>query len=511
MKEKNGCNEYIPERLSLNLAIVGSGSICKFFLKLLQKDPFPYLNINLIGVCDTDPRGDCLRLAKEMGVYTTNDFRDLFKIKDLDGIIELTNSRDFLLELVRFKPKCVGVLDHNIGRLLRSLFVIDQRLKSAEQQVILEKMASDFLIQQTNERIVILNPDFTIVKANEAYLKAVRKPRNKVIGAHCYEIAHGLSAPCSSSKPELGCPMVETLRTGESAHVIHEHPTSDGNSIYCDLVTYPIKEKNGEILRVIEVWRDITEPLSSQLEKRVRALKADLKKLIQEDRMISLGKLVASCVHEINNPIQGLLTFSRLMEEILAEGEPSPEQLERFKDYLALMSSELERCGNIISGLLSFSRESPMEYKDVDINEVINAVISLIRHKMELQNIQLITNLSPVPLVIRGDSNQLQQCFLNLVFNAIEAMPQGGKLSVISELDSSKKNVHVKIKDTGCGIHDEDLDHIFDPFFTTKGEGEGTGLGLSIVYGIVKTHGGDIKVESQVGAGSSFLLSFPIQ
>jgi signal transduction histidine kinase len=173
------------------------------------------------------------------------------------------------------------------------------------------------------------------------------------------------------------------------------------------------------------------------------------------------------------------------------------------------MSDELERCGNIISGLLSFSRQSGMEYSNVDLNEVVNAVIALTRHKMELQNIELNARLHPSPLIVHGDINQLQQCFLNLVFNAIEAMPEGGRLTVTSEFDSAHNNALVRIDDTGCGIHDRDLDHILDPFFTTKEEGEGTGLGLSIVHGIVKSHGGNIKVYSQVGKGSSFILSFP--
>jgi signal transduction histidine kinase len=503
--------EYPPEKSVLNLAVVGGGRACKFFLELIKNESFEYVKINAVGVSDIDPGAEGLQLAKEMGIYTTDNYLDLFKIKDLDGIIELTGSREVLLELIRLRPKGVGVLEHNIGKLLRTLFTADQRLKSAEQQVLLEKMASEFLIQQSNEQIVILEPDFKIAEANEPYLKAVKKSKDEVIGAYCYEITHGLSVPCPSAQPGLGCPMLDTLRTGESSHVIHEHPTADNNASYCDLVTYPLKGENGEIVRVLEIWRDITEELSSSWERRERVLKADLKRHIQEDRMISLGKLVASSVHEINNPIQGLLTFSHLMRDILETNEPSIEDLDKFKKYLSLMSGELERCGNIVSGLLSFSRQTGAEYRNVELNEILQQVISLTHHKMELQDIELTTRLSPRPLVVHGDVNQLQQCFLNLIFNAIEAMPDGGRLSVISELESNGKNALVMIKDTGHGIAQEVLDHIFDPFFTTKQEGEGTGLGLSIVYGVVKTHKGDIKITSHVGEGSSFALSFSIR
>jgi two-component system NtrC family sensor kinase len=511
MNEKINRETPVSNDMSFSLAIVGGGRACKFFLELFRLKSFNNFNVKIAGVCDINPDGEGFRLAKEMGIYTTNDFRELFKIKDLDAIIELTGSREVLLELTSLKPKGLAVLEHNFSRVLRDYFITGQELQLAEDQIAMEKMASDFLMQQTNERILVLNPDFSIVDASEAYLKAVEKERKDVIGAHCYEITHRLSVPCSSVHPALGCPLVETLRTAESAHVIHEHSSPGQPPFYCDLVTYPLKDRKGQITRVIEIWRDITEELSARWETKVSALKADLQKLMQEDRMISLGKLVASSVHEINNPIQGLLTFSGLMQEILEEEKVLPEDLEKFKKYLSLMSRELERCGNIVSGLLSFSRQSEMKYKDVELNEILEQVIALTRHKMEIQGIDLSTELYAHPLVLNGDLTQLQQCFLNLIFNAMEAMPEGGQLSVTSELDIANNNVRVRIQDTGSGIAEENLQHIFDPFFTTKEEREGTGLGLSIVYGVVKNHGGEIKVDSRVGKETTFVLSFPLE
>jgi len=495
--------------LELNIAIVGGGRTCKFLLQLLKNESFPYLNIHLVGVCDINPEAEGLLMARQMGIYTTANLKDLFNIKDLDGIIELTNSKEVLLELIRLRPKTVGILEHNIGRLLRSLFLINQQLQSAEQQIDHEKMISEFLIQQTDEPIVILNTDFTISVANEAYLKATGKSRAEVLGAYCYKIFYDFDTPCSDYKPEHACPMLKTLRTGESAHVIMDAPMSKGRSGYFEIVTYPIKNSAGEVRRVIEIQRDITKELAYRWEEKVNKLKQDFNYMIQEDRMISLGKLVASCVHEINNPIQGLMTFSRLMEEMLAKGQPTSKDLEEFKAYLSLMTPELERCGKIVSGLLSFSRETALEYKSINLNEVLEAVIALTRHKLELQSIKLSTHLHPGLLWVRGNASRLEQCLLNLVFNAIEAMPGGGDLWVVSELEPEQGQVRVEIRDTGSGIEKENLNHIFDPFFTTKEAGQGTGLGLSIAYGIAKNHSGHIRVESQVGTGSLFLLTFP--
>lgn len=495
---------------TINLAIVGGGRACKFFLDLLRSESFTYLKINIVGVCDINPEAEGLVLAKELGIYTTNNFQDLFKINDLDSIIELTGKEDVLLEIIRLRPRGVGVLEHNIGRLMRKLFDVDQRLRSAEEQLAFEKNFSDFLIRQSTAAIVILNTDFEIVETNEPYLKAVNKSKEEVIGAHCFEISHGFPTPCSSVHPELKCPMLETLRTGKSAHVIHEHPESNNRSTFCNVVTYPLKNQNGQIHRVIEVWRDMSDALSDRWESRVNELKSDLQKLVQEDRLISLGKLAASCAHEINNPIQGLLMFSRLMEEMLTEEKISKEDLDQFKKHLSLMSRELERCGHIVSGLLSFSRESKLEYQHLDLNEVIDSVLTLTRHKINLGNVKLVTDLFREPLMINGDVSQLQQCFLNLIFNAIEAMPEGGQLRISTKFNKFENRAIVGIQDTGYGIAQKDLKHIFDPFFSTKMEGSGTGLGLSIVYGIVKNHQGRIDVDSIVGRGTLFTLGFPL-
>jgi two-component system, NtrC family, sensor kinase len=308
--------------------------------------------------------------------------------------------------------------------------------------------------------------------------------------------------------------MIETLRTGQSAHAIHEHIMDGERRTYCDLETFPVKvNENGEIVRVIEIWRDITDELSSRWELRVKQLKTDLEKLVQEDRLISLGKLSASCVHEINNPSQGLLTFCSLMQSILDKRMPSPDDLEEFRHYLSLMSRELERCGAIISGLLSFAREFTMEARDVDLNEVLQAVLSLTRHRMELQDINPVLDLAEEYLIVKGDVNQFQQCFLNLIFNAIEAMPDGGMLKVILKPDEATKEALIIVKDSGCGIPEKYVDKIFDPFFTTKEEGEGTGMGLSIVYGIVKNHGAGLGSRvrrdrrQRSGCGSRWLIA----
>ncbi len=495
------------KKRSVNLAIVGGGRACRIFLDLVQKESFP-LSIRIVGVCDINPEAEGVQLAREMGIDTTRDYREFFRNKDLDGIVELTGSRELELELIDQRPKGVAVIGHNIGRLLRTFFS-DQRMKVLENQLVLEKMTSDILIQHSNAAIVVLNTDFTVVDANEAFLKKVQKTKEEVVGSFCYQISHGLQTPCPNARPDLQCPMIETLRTGKSAHVIHEMPGLGFEASYGNIVTYPLIDAHGKIIRIIEIWRDISEQIESRWDDRYKKIQLEFKKLIQEDRMISLGKLVAGCVHEINNPIQGLLTFTVLMQSMLAEGSLSSEGVQEFRQYLAIMSEELERCGRVVSGLLSFARERPVSYTRVDLNDIVQSVVTLTGHKMQLQRIELQTRLAKTPLTIDGDTNRLQQGLLNLVFNAMEAMPDGGKLRIESKLDKQKKQIVIEIADTGQGIAEEHMDQIFTPFFTTKSEGQGTGLGLPITYDVVKMHRGEIKADSCLGQGTCFVLTFP--
>jgi signal transduction histidine kinase len=498
------------QTVSLNIAIVGGGRTCRFFLELITNDPVPFFDIKILGVCDKNDTAEGVVLAREMGIYTTDNLHDLLNIKHLDSVLELTGSREVLLEIIRLKPEGVGVLEYNISRILRNLLNTNQQLKSTQKKLVAEKTFSSLLIQQSTAAIVIINTDFTIADVNDAYLNTVKKTKDEVIGAYCYEISHSINAPCSSVFPDVNCPMLETLRSGKNAYVIHDHPGPDGNRMYCSLNTYPIKNDEGRVIQVIEFWRDITAEFSDRWKKRVKEFKSDIQKIVQEDRMISLGKLAASCAHEINNPIQGLLTFCDYMLDILNGGRPGDDQLSQFKDHLGLMSSELERCGNIVSGMLFFARESGLDHQQIDLNEVMHAVLTLTRHKLELGNIILTTDLYPAPLMLEGDINQLQQCFLNLIFNASEAMPQGGQLTVRSWMDPTSGKASVEIRDTGYGIPEKIQDNLFDPFFTTKDVGQGTGLGLSIVHGVVKTHKGTVKIDSREGEGASFILSFPV-
>jgi len=238
---------------------------------------------------------------------------------------------------------------------------------------------------------------------------------------------------------------------------------------------------------------------------------ADQTRLLQQHKMMSLGRLAASVVHEVNNPLAGILNYLRLMIKILNRDSMGQEQIEKFRTYLTTVESETDRCSKIISNLLAFSRKSRMEFSRVGIDELLERCIMLSQHKMDLQNIRIKIRFDKQIPPVWGDFNQIQQCVINLIFNAIDAMPDGGTLTMESSFRPDKGLVEIKVGDTGHGISSEDLPYIFDPFYSTKTEGKGLGLGLSTVYGIIDRHKGTITVESEAGKGMVFTMKIPVK
>ncbi|MBF0551650.1 MAG: PAS domain S-box protein, partial [Deltaproteobacteria bacterium] len=236
---------------------------------------------------------------------------------------------------------------------------------------------------------------------------------------------------------------------------------------------------------------------------------ADQTRLLHQDKMISLGRLAASMVHEINNPLTGTLNYLRLMKKITGQGPIDGLHQEKFKKYLDLMESETNRCSKIVSNLLAFSRKAQSEFRDVKINDILEKCVIMSQHKLQLSNVELVTIFHPGLPLVWGDDNQLQQTVINLILNALDAMPQGGRLTLESDVQPVDQTVLIKVTDTGCGIAKEDLDHIFEPFFTTKTEGKGLGLGLSVVYGIVDRHRGAVEVQTSVKKGTVFKVKLP--
>lgn len=255
-----------------------------------------------------------------------------------------------------------------------------------------------------------------------------------------------------------------------------------------------------------------TQELEAKSEERAKQLQIAHQKLLQSDRLASLGQLSASVAHEINNPLSGVLNLSKLMQRILTDDGVPADRVQEFRRYLSQVINETARVGRIVSDLLAFSRRSKPQSKRTDLNEIVRNTISLLSHKLKLSNVEVEQNLDPDLPAVRCDGSQMQQVVINLVMNGAEAtQPRGnGKVIVRTSTRSDEKTAVLEVEDNGEGIPPEFLSKIFDPFFTTKGEGKGVGLGLSVVYGIVEAHGGELEVNSSLGKGTVFTVTLPL-
>lgn len=258
---------------------------------------------------------------------------------------------------------------------------------------------------------------------------------------------------------------------------------------------------------------DMQATLESKVEERTQQLKAAQKKLIQSDRLATLGQLAASVAHEINNPISGVLNLSMLLERLMGTGSFPVGREAEFRKYLGMISTETARVGRIVSDLLAFSRRSKPQRAPADLNKLVRTTIGLADHKLKLISAEIVLDLQESLPLVECDSSQIQQVILNLVMNGAQAMqPQGGgRLTIRTRLIPQDESVELTVQDTGEGIAPENLSKIFDPFFTTKAEGKGVGLGLAVLYGIVKAHEGEVEVVSQRNQGTTFTVSLPLK
>ncbi len=281
----------------------------------------------------------------------------------------------------------------------------------------------------------------------------------------------------------------------------------------------PVKELVEGTKRIAHGDFDYTIPFSSkdelgQLAEAFNDMTQRLKRaqyqLLQSEKLASIGKLAATIAHEINNPLNGILTYTKLIERKLAQDSLQRDEVERFRSYLTIMERETERCSNIVRNLLDFARQREPSLKpDVDVNAVVEEALSLVANRMALQEITLEKDYGKLP-PITADPLQLRQAFLNILINSCEAIQDaGGLIRISTSFLPQQQRVKVEFSDNGIGIQEEDLHRIFDPFFTTKEKG--TGLGLSVVYGIINSHQGKIEVRSAPKDGTTITITLPLK
>lgn len=273
---------------------------------------------------------------------------------------------------------------------------------------------------------------------------------------------------------------------------------SHGEQIQVEMSAAIIYNDKGDESATMAIYNDLKDKAKVQKE-----LELAQKQLIQSEKMASLGQLSAGVAHEINNPLTGVLFYASL----LLERDDIDDAMREDLEYIL---EDANRCKGIVKNLLVYSRSSGSDKNIVQLNDVLEQSLALIRDQKKFRNITIKKYLSDEMMLINADTSKLNQVFINLVINAADAMDGVGTITLTSYKDKAIKKIYLEIKDEGKGISHKDLSKIFDPFFTTKEVGKSTGLGLSIVYGIIEEHGAKISVKKTGSKGTTFIIEFPI-
>jgi len=244
-----------------------------------------------------------------------------------------------------------------------------------------------------------------------------------------------------------------------------------------------------------------------KLEKAYKELQETQEQLQSAEKLASIGQLAAGVAHEINNPLGTILLYTSLLKKDLDNKIENPQMLED----LDLIAEETNRCKNIVSNLLNFARQGKLKLSEFDLLDLINGILKTVRIKPEFRGISISTECSADSTLIKGDSDQIKQVFLNIITNACEAMDDSQVKKMDIKISKNEPYFNVEISDSGCGIPKDNMNKLFTPFFTTKKMGKGTGLGLAIVYGIIKMHKGDIRAVSEQSKGTTFIIKLPVE
>ncbi|MGD9504019.1 MAG: ATP-binding protein [Syntrophobacteraceae bacterium] len=419
-------------------------------------------------------------------------------VDELEGVVNMVYQRQMLLQgiiilviligsatVILYELRWSTILEHLVALKTRDLTLKAQALEESEANY-------RSLVEGAEDLIFTLDSDGIIQTANRHMGRLFGIEPSMLAGKHLHLFLQ--KKPADDQLILIR----EALKSGKGQRTETLFRIQD-NDFWFNIQYMPLQvAPEGSDRRVLAIARDITDRKS--LEKQ----------LINTEKLASLGTLAAGVAHEINNPLGIILGFCDLLLEKIDPGTMEYNDLKTIERHGL-------HCKSIIERLLSFARISDEDDGECDVNENIETILSVVKHTLDMKNIDLVSRLAAELPMVKGDYKGLQQVLLNLINNAIYAMEGNGSLSIVTQWDESRKDVVIKVSDTGCGIKEEFLEKIFDPFFTTKKVGDGTGLGLSVSYGIISKMGGSIicdsRTEENSGSaptGTTFTITLPV-
>lgn len=314
------------------------------------------------------------------------------------------------------------------------------------------------------------------------------------------------------TREKIKKPLNEILKASQSVASGHKDTRLDINQNQLDdmrLLSVAFNEMLDNLQAANKELQNWSQQLEYKVQKKSEELGAAQNELIHIERIASLGKLSSSVAHEINNPLSGILVYTKLIHKQLSNPEITPDKKETVLKHLKLIEGETKRCGEIVKGLLEFSRKDQEDFESKHIHKILQDTFDLMMHPIKIANIDFTNDFSAKSDLVFCSPNQLKQACVAILVNASEAVKEKGEIS-ISTVNPDEDHIRINITDSGVGIPEDDISHIFEPFFSTKHETSGIGLGLAIVHGIIKTHNGKIDVESELGKGTNISITLPL-
>ncbi|MCX5884882.1 MAG: PAS domain S-box protein [Proteobacteria bacterium] len=457
-------------------------------------------NPAILKILSYESKEEFLKIDIAKNLYTNPEDRKTFqKIMERDGYVKnyevefkkKTGEKIPMLLTSRVmkneKGEVIGYQGLNID--------ISERILM-EQSLRKERSFLTNLLESSANCIVAADTKGTVIFFNKAAEKLTGYSAEEAIGkfniTRFYPLEVAKDAMKKLRSEDFGGPgKLESLEI--TLRDIH------GEEIPVELSASIVYEGDKEVAS-LGIFTDLREKIKIEDELHNKEMR-----LLQAEKMASLGSLAAGVAHEINNPLGGILIYANLLrEEFEANNDPRVEDLKRIVE-------EAIRCREIVRSLLEFGRQTESQFEQLDINQAINDGLFFLENQALFHNIKIVKHLaSPLP-IIQGNPNQLKQVFMNMMVNAAEAMSEGGgSLTITTGINSDPSSIFITFQDTGIGIDPAIQSKIFDPFFTTKEVGKGTGLGLSTSYGIIQSHHGNIQVKSEAGEGATFTIFLPV-
>ena len=349
----------------------------------------------------------------------------------------------------------------------------------------------------------MVDKDFNVLRCNQTLLTLSGVSESEATGRKCYEVFPG---PLCHT-PE--CPLIRILHGEKRVECDVRKERPDGVKVPCIVTATPFVGPDEKLIGIVEDFKDISERkrsvetlkeyserLEEMVEERTKELQEAQDQLVRKERLAVLGELAGGVGHELRNPLGVISNAVYFLQMTLKDAD------ETTKEYLEIIYSEVCNAEEVLSDLLDFSRIRPAEKEQTEVSDLVARVLE---NRSPTEEVKVSNSIAPELPAVFVDPKQIDQVLFNLVNNAYQAMPEGGKLTISARAE--KGHVHLSITDTGCGIPEENMEKVFEPLFTTRARG--IGLGLSVSKNLVEANGGSIEVESEEGKVSTFTVILP--